>query len=72
MVSSLCLVPTRAYARISFLSNRLPEAGRQPGPGNRFEVRVPAAGVETVAKTLDKNGVKSNEMLEYKVREVRI
>jgi carboxymethylenebutenolidase len=46
--------------------------GRQPGPGNRFEFRVPASGVETVAKMLGKNVVKSNGMLEYKVREVSI
>jgi carboxymethylenebutenolidase len=46
--------------------------GRQPGEGNIFEVRILAAGVETVAKMLDKNGVKSNEMLEYKIREVSI
>jgi carboxymethylenebutenolidase len=44
--------------------------GRQPGPGNRSEFRVPATGVETVAKMLGKNVVKSNGMLEYKVREV--
>jgi carboxymethylenebutenolidase len=44
--------------------------GRQPGPGQRFEIRVPTAGVDTVSKMLNKNGVKSNEMLEYKVREV--
>jgi carboxymethylenebutenolidase len=44
--------------------------GRQPGPGNRSEFRVPATGVETVAKILGKNVVKSNVMLEYKVREV--
>jgi carboxymethylenebutenolidase len=50
---------------------RLPD-GWQPGPGKRFEVRVPAAGVETVAKMLDKNGVEFNEMLEYKVWEVSI
>jgi carboxymethylenebutenolidase len=31
--------------------------GRQPALGNMFEFRVPAAGVETVAKMLDKDGV---------------
>jgi len=46
--------------------------GREPAPGRRFEVRVPATGVETATKMLDKNWVISNEMLGYKVRDVSI
>ncbi|KIW28046.1 uncharacterized protein PV07_07734 [Cladophialophora immunda] len=44
--------------------------GSKPGPGKKFEYRVPAAGVETSMKMLDKNRIPSNGMFEYKVREV--
>lgn len=44
--------------------------GTEPRPGMKFEYRVPAAGVETTVKMLDKNGVESNEMFAFKVREV--
>ncbi|EXJ95789.1 carboxymethylenebutenolidase [Capronia coronata CBS 617.96] len=46
--------------------------GSRPGPGRGFQYRVPAAGIETSIKMLDKNKVPSNEMLEYKIREVDI
>ncbi|OAG39897.1 hypothetical protein AYO21_05963 [Fonsecaea monophora] len=44
--------------------------GSKPAPGKKFEYRVPAAGVETSVKMLDKNGIPSNGMFAYKVREV--
>ncbi|EHY58466.1 hypothetical protein ABEF92_007629 [Exophiala dermatitidis] len=44
--------------------------GTKPGPGKRFEYRVPAAGRETSVKMLDKNAVPSNGMFEYEIREV--
>ncbi|KIW89336.1 uncharacterized protein Z519_10190 [Cladophialophora bantiana CBS 173.52] len=44
--------------------------GSKPGPGKKFEYKVPAAGVETSMKMLDKNRIPSNGMFEYKVREV--
>ncbi|KAF7587452.1 hypothetical protein BBP40_007223 [Aspergillus hancockii] len=44
--------------------------GQLPGPGKRFEYRVPAAGVETAMKLQDEHGVPSNGMFEFKVREV--
>jgi carboxymethylenebutenolidase len=50
--------------------------GRVPGPGKRFEYRVPAAGVETSAKMEDEGAVLSNELMEgcdgkgWAVREV--
>lgn len=44
--------------------------GTKPKLGKKFEYRVPAAGIETVQKMLDKNGVKSNEMFAYRIREV--
>lgn len=44
--------------------------GRQPAPGKRFEYRVPAAGVESAIKLKDEHSVPSNQMFEYKVREV--
>ncbi|KIY03085.1 uncharacterized protein Z520_01552 [Fonsecaea multimorphosa CBS 102226] len=44
--------------------------GSKPAPGKRFEYRVPAAGVETSMKMLDKNRIPSNGMFEYKIREV--
>lgn len=50
---------------------QLPD-GTKPGPGKKFEYRVPAAGIETSVKILDKNALPSNEMLDYKIREVDI
>ena len=50
---------------------RMPD-GKEPALGKRLEVRVPAAGFETATKMLDKTGVRSNEMLGYKVRDVSI
>ena len=44
--------------------------GRQPAAGKRFEYRVPAAGVESATKLKDEHSVPSNQMFEYKVREV--
>ncbi|GFF55557.1 hypothetical protein CNMCM6069_009599 [Aspergillus lentulus] len=44
--------------------------GRLPGPGKRFEYRVPAAGVETAEKLEDEQKIPSNQMFEYKIREV--
>ena len=46
--------------------------GTKPGPGRKFEYRVPAAGIETSIKMLDKNSISSNRMFEYKVREVDV
>ncbi|KKK20850.1 hypothetical protein ARAM_005296 [Aspergillus rambellii] len=43
---------------------------RQPALGKRFEVRLPTAGVETVAKMRDKNSVPSNQLFEGGIREV--
>ncbi|KAL4783333.1 hypothetical protein BJX76DRAFT_258881 [Aspergillus varians] len=44
--------------------------GRVPGPGKRFEYRVPAAGVETANKLQNGHSVISNAMFEFEVREV--
>ncbi|KAA8649608.1 hypothetical protein EYZ11_004327 [Aspergillus tanneri] len=44
--------------------------GRLPGPGKRFEYRVPAAGVETATKLQNEHLVASNQMFEYSIREV--
>ncbi|KAL2404670.1 hypothetical protein ABEF93_006796 [Exophiala dermatitidis] len=44
--------------------------GTKPGPGKRFEYRVPAAGRGTSVKMLDKNALPSNGMFEYSIREV--
>ncbi|VUC38195.1 unnamed protein product [Clonostachys rosea] len=38
--------------------------------GARFEYRVPVTGIQTADKMRDRNSVASNEMFEYKVREV--
>lgn len=38
--------------------------------GRRYEISVPVAGKEIVAKMRDKNAVESNEMFEYKAREL--
>lgn len=44
--------------------------GRRPAPGKKFEYRVPAAGIETATKMLDKNKLPSNALFGYKIREV--
>ena len=44
--------------------------GRSPAPGKKFEYEVPAAGIETSVKMLNKNALPSNGMFEYKIREV--
>ncbi|KAG2417898.1 hypothetical protein HFD88_000997 [Aspergillus terreus] len=44
--------------------------GQLPGPGKRFEYRVPAAGAETALKLQDEHLVPSNGMFQYRVREV--
>lgn len=44
--------------------------GKLPAPGNRFEYRVPAAGVESAQKLENEHEVPSNEMFAYKIREV--
>ena len=46
--------------------------GRAPAEGKRFEVRVPAAGVESARKLLDESEVESNGMFKYELREVDI
>ncbi len=68
MGPSDCLNSTWINAGISPFPYRTLD-GREPAPGKRFKVEVPAAGVETVAKMLDKNGARSNEMLGYKASE---
>jgi carboxymethylenebutenolidase len=44
--------------------------GKEPASGKKFEYRVPAAGADTAKKILDKNSVPSNEMFDFKVREI--
>lgn len=44
--------------------------GTVAGPGKTFEYRVPAAGVDTARKILDKDSVPSNQMIGFEVREV--
>lgn len=39
-------------------------------PGGTFEYRVPVGGLETAEKMRDRNAVLSNEMFEFRVREV--
>ncbi|KAM0234975.1 hypothetical protein ACHAP5_009879 [Fusarium lateritium] len=47
----------------------VPNAGGNPGA--KYEYRVPVIGIETAAKMRDRNAVPSNEMFNYKVREVQ-
>ncbi|KAL1847110.1 hypothetical protein Daus18300_014051 [Diaporthe australafricana] len=47
----------------------LPE-GSGPATGRQVEYRVPVAGIATANKMRDRNGGPSNEMFEYKIREV--
>ncbi|KAJ5871191.1 uncharacterized protein N7529_003544 [Penicillium soppii] len=44
--------------------------GSVPAPGNRFEYRVPAAGIECAEKLQNEDSAPSNRMFEYKIREV--
>ncbi|KAH8800277.1 hypothetical protein F5884DRAFT_547959 [Xylogone sp. PMI_703] len=44
--------------------------GRVPAPGKHFEYRVPVTGVSTARKMRDRNSEPSNEMFEFKIREV--
>lgn len=44
--------------------------GKVPAPGKRFEYRVPAAGAEAATKLEDEHAHPSNQMFEYKLREV--
>lgn len=43
---------------------------KKPEPGKRFEYRVPGAGVQTAQKLANPSALPSNEMLNFKVREV--
>lgn len=44
--------------------------GKEPASGKRFEYQLPVAGNEQADKMREKNLVPSNEMFEYKIREV--
>lgn len=44
--------------------------GSVPAPGKRFEYRVPAAGAETANKLQGDHEIVSNEMIDFKIREV--
>lgn len=44
--------------------------GRKPAPGMGFEYRVPVAGTDTANKMRDRNLVLSNQMFDFKIREV--
>ncbi|CAG8161519.1 unnamed protein product [Penicillium nalgiovense] len=44
--------------------------GSVPAHGKRFEYRVPAPGAESAAKLQNEHEVPSNQMFEYKIREV--
>ena len=44
--------------------------GRKPTVGKKFEFKIPVAGLETAIKMRDKNAVPSNEMFNFKIREV--
>jgi carboxymethylenebutenolidase len=44
--------------------------GRKPAEGKQFEYRVPVAGIETASKMRLKESVESNEMFDFKIREV--
>ncbi|KAJ5823717.1 hypothetical protein N7447_006057 [Penicillium robsamsonii] len=46
--------------------------GTLPTHGKRFEYRVPAAGAESAAKLQNEHEVPSNQMFEYKIREVDV
>ncbi|KAJ5381576.1 uncharacterized protein N7496_004004 [Penicillium cataractarum] len=44
--------------------------GSKPAPGKQFEYRVPVAGIESAEKMRDRNSVASNQMFQYRLREV--
>lgn len=44
--------------------------GRQPAPGKQFEYHVPVAGVDSAEKMRDRNSVTSNQMFQFRLREV--
>ncbi|KAF3001235.1 hypothetical protein E8E13_002641 [Curvularia kusanoi] len=44
--------------------------GRKPAPGKSFEYKVPVAGTDTADKMRDRNLVQSNQMFDFKIREV--
>ncbi|KAF4548408.1 Hypothetical protein D9617_28g065140 [Elsinoe fawcettii] len=44
--------------------------GSKPKPGKTFQYQLPVAGMEGARKMRDKNSVGSNQMFEYKIREV--
>ncbi|KAH8435179.1 uncharacterized protein LDX57_012808 [Aspergillus melleus] len=44
--------------------------GKLPGPGKRFEYRVPAAGAECATKLQNEHSVESNGMFAFDIREV--
>ncbi|KAJ6126555.1 hypothetical protein N7523_002167 [Penicillium sp. IBT 18751x] len=44
--------------------------GKTPALGKRFEYRVPAAGAESAEKLENEHSILSNQMFEYKIREV--
>lgn len=48
----------------------LPGGAGTAAPGRAVEYRVPVGGTETAEKVRDRNGVPSNEMLGFRVREV--
>jgi carboxymethylenebutenolidase len=45
--------------------------GQTGGPGAKYEYRVPVIGIETADKMRDRNSVPSNDMFNYKVRQVQ-
>ncbi|KAK7192603.1 hypothetical protein DPSP01_006542 [Paraphaeosphaeria sporulosa] len=44
--------------------------GMTPAPGKRIEYRVPVAGTDAADKMRDRNSVPSNQMFDFKIREV--
>ncbi|KAJ5570116.1 uncharacterized protein N7459_009546 [Penicillium hispanicum] len=44
--------------------------GRAPGSNMAYEYRVPVAGADTASKMRNRNGVPSNEMFQFQIREV--
>lgn len=44
--------------------------GKTAAAGKSLEYRLPVAGIETAHKMRDRNAVSSNEMFEFRVREV--
>jgi carboxymethylenebutenolidase len=46
--------------------------GKLVAPGKRLEFKVPATGVDTALKMLNKNAVESNAMFTYGLREVNV